>query len=148
MDNNLTEQLKVGFPAIDQMRAEIDLIAGRICGLITKADLREFGGRVQGIFKSGAHDWYIVRSLSLARDPDGPVIHATCWGVRENQTRFIVYSTQEHAARLEDQDVQKVWETLPVFVDGIINTFPNLLGRLQPYLDAAQALHPSPEQDC
>jgi len=133
----LTRELIVGSKAIDRMREEISSIVSMVVGMVSSRYVTEWRTLVKGpdiiAFNSSECEWkiHILKNQCLS---------VYC-GLINSPIDYVVYfymTTPPHGTTtIKLQYVKKVHDALPVFIEGMVKTFPFLTERWQPVLDAA-----------
>jgi len=127
MNADIHRQLIDGSAYIDRMAKETDQLVKMIRGLVVRSI------PVQGIqvsFESSSCVWDIV-SYMECRD-----LRIECWLV-ESYGRTSGYSSTGQYGGYR-KTAQRVYESLPQFVEGMLKTFPELAEDLRPFIDASK----------
>lgn len=140
---DIAQKLLIGSREIDRMKEEIKAVVGMVIGLVTDPDLvawkRGFStGMSDRAFYSPSCEWLIMPHAEYEYS-----ISVECWTKKPNfpsssKTKACAFSSAPHADLfLVSREARKVHAGLSVFVEGMIKTFPTLLDKLWPFLDAA-----------
>ena len=138
----IVRRLVVGSRAIDRMRKEIDSVVSTVLGLVLrKHELEcwhgEFSKRfdIQTLWSSDfpGCKWYFVRNGEKPENSKSDFEAECCLNIGFGEARF---ARKYGKFDISHRHVQQVYESLPLFVDGMRKLFPSLVD-WQLFLDAA-----------
>lgn len=141
--NTVAHRLIAGSTAIDRMKKEVEQVIRMVMGLLNAGDLFRKGVSSTGEFYVEFRDYACERCewrVSVNRYPS--VYCVECWipFQRGALSLKLAYSSTPNAIPFRTENAQRVHEALSVFVQGMIEHFPELSERLQPFLDAADVI--------
>lgn len=123
----LVTQIIVGSNNLNQMRDEIKLVVGTILSMIHSGEFLDFPN--QSIeFRTPHGSWVIARKEG-----------ATLWArfIIEGRAWFEQHQDSTPPTAFSLPRIRIVHSYLPALLEGVLDTFPEVGGRLQPILDAA-----------
>jgi hypothetical protein len=126
----ITRRLFVGAHAIDRMRNEVDETVRMLVGLMKQCSFDPLG--FSASFESSSCEWIVVTSPYSRPD----IILVKCL-VKEDYGKKSGFSSQRGEFPFHTRDVQRVYESLPVLVEGLLKIFPELELRWKPLIDAS-----------
>lgn len=141
----IARRLVVGSEAIDRMEREINSVVSTVLGLVhRKHEIEFWQGEFSKRFQIEALwspdfpgcKWYFVRNENFGKlDPGKSYFEAECclnigFGEVKFERRYGKFN-------ISHRNVQRVHESLPLFIDGMRKLFPFLEDYWQPFLDAA-----------
>ena len=141
----MVDDMVVGSPNINRMRQEVELVTSTALSQITEREVRSLVPKNYDTKTSIP----VTRELENENSKWTLVIEPLSWGsyslevnaeCRLKQTTGIelVYSTKRSAVTFDMKNVACVRASLGAFLELATSSFPALLGRIQPLLDAAR----------
>lgn len=136
MDNEeILDRLIRGSANIDQMRKEINLVIGMLRSCVDPLIPRTF--RTKRDFTKETYEASLCKWKVWLGDEE---LQFEC-NLRFNSGWQLGFSTFNHGLRNSDY-VKKVYEGLPVLIEGLSKTFPEIEKRWQYILDASRVYEP------
>ncbi len=140
---DIVRRLIVGSEAIDRMRTEINSVVSIVLGLVyRKHEIESLHGEftnkfdIQTLWSSdfpGCKWYFIKNSPNLGKT----FFEAECClNIGFGEARF---KREYGKFEISHRHVQQVYESLPLFIDGMRKLFPFLEDSWQPFLDAADS---------
>ena len=135
---DLVPRLVVGSETIDRMRREINLVVSTVLGFVYMKHESKFSNkfRIETLWSPGfAHcRWYFVENYGNP-NPGKSYFEVECsLNIGFGEARF---KRGYGKFDISHFHVQRVYESLPLFVDGMRKLFPFLEDYWQPLVDAA-----------
>ena len=143
---DIVRRLVVGSKTIDRMRQEINEInsvVSTVLNLVTKKhEIESWHGEFSKRFQIKTLwspdfpgcEWYFVRNDDGPHPGKGYFEAECCLNIGFGETRF---KREFGKFEISHRHVQQVYESLPLFIDGMRSLFPFLEDYWQPLLDAA-----------
>jgi hypothetical protein len=137
-----------GSQEIERMRKCIKGTVSTMIGVLSSEDLEPYR-KVHGktsrppiIFQSGSFKWK-VRTVTPHRNEGDVWISdvSLVFGEQEQICFDFHLTSSDPSPTLKLDQVESTYKTLQVFVDGMIDTFPSLVGKLAPFVRAAKSLN-------
>ncbi len=141
----MADEIVVGSPNINRMRHEIELVTSTTLSLTTERDLRahlpkNYDSRsLKPVTKELENEdckWVLVIE-PVSWGSSSLRVNAECQFTQTTENEQ-VYSTKRGAVAFEMKNVARVRKNLGLFLELATNTFPALLERIQPLLDAGR----------
>ena len=144
MDSNIVRRLVVGSEAIDRMKREINSVVSTVLGLVVPGEIEswreEFSKRfqIETLWSPDFPDckWYFLRNGYRINSGKSSLEVECCLNIGLGEARF---KRESGKFDISHRHVQQVYESLPLFVDGMRKLFPFLENSWQPFLDAADS---------
>jgi hypothetical protein len=143
-NENIAQKLIRGSHNIDRMRAEIDQVVRMIVGLLEKHYLGLLNPKAEAIpfgvdLSYGVKGWQVNATFN-PRKPQHNRFFVGYWLDTSSQPYYTVIERKDPTTYLKTEDVALVYQALPEFVEGIMNKYPNIASKLQPFICASGAL--------
>ncbi len=145
-DNEMVNQLLRGSWDIDRMKKDIEQIVRMVRGLVAPSlesmrvpDL----GLQMTIYKSPSCVWrmhILGKGFGCLSQRTEVYCELSCHGQPERG--LVTHYRHIHGGDtgLSVENVRRVYESLPKFLEGMLNTFPELKERFKPFIDEATRL--------
>lgn len=145
---NVAQSLVRGSDNMNKMRSDIERVITMVLSLVDNNDIEKyvnFDDQGATNFQSPDCDW--ILRWEVGRKNPG-ISAVSCYLVEDSGTsskRVLLFNVSQDlriilkTSQLCHLDkVQRVYEVLPVFVDGMLKTFPYLAERLEPFFKASK----------
>jgi hypothetical protein len=128
----ITTALLNGSRNIDKMREEIRQLISMVIGFTLKS--LENGERFEGTFTSTdyEYEWTIFLKKGCVSSPE-----IKCWKKNSGDKPLLEYTSDRRISIYTD-NVQAVYESLPLFVEGMMKNFPHITEEWQFLIDASK----------
>ncbi len=145
MDGKETvRQLIIGSAEIDRMKREVEAVVRMVIGFVDHDTLKRMRFK-EDAFSSSECEWRLcswdINGMSLW---DAKLeLGVECWLISgdHHEIKKLAYQSKSGHGTFSLKNAQAIHEGLPVFIEGVAKTFPDLTKRWQPLLDAAVAAH-------
>ena len=137
----IVRQLLTGSAEIDRLKREVESVVRMVLGFVDHNTLKEMRFKEE-IFNSYRYTWriFVWNSTGIPWDANLK-LDAECSSLINGDHMELVYQSMHGYGLISLRDIQAVHEGLPIFIEGMAKTFPGLMKRWQPLLDAAVATH-------
>ena len=139
---NIAQSLVRGSDNLNKMGSEIERVITMVCGLVNNKDIDKYlldSGQANGsgLFKSPECDWVLNAQFGSNQELSG----VSCYlaeGSGAKRVLFVDFSQPSRTVPCHLDKIQDVYEQLPVFVEGMLKTFPYLVKHLEPFFKASK----------